>query len=186
MKRILVFAVVMMAVCLSGYGQEIKAAEPNHAAPVAQELGHDQRFRLTFVVREADEKGKVLNSREYEAMIAATPHHAEPNASIRTGARIPAPNSPGSAMYSYMDVGVNFDILSFQVLSATRVAMDIHAELSSIDSAAKNPVNPPLIRQNKWTGNEQIVLGERKVIFSSDDLTSKNKVQVELTVTRVD
>jgi hypothetical protein len=84
MKRILVFAVVMMAVCLSGYGQEIKAAEPNHAAPVAQELGHDQRFRLTFVVREADEKGKVLNSREYEAMIAATPHHAEPNASIRT------------------------------------------------------------------------------------------------------
>jgi hypothetical protein len=31
-----------------------------------------------------------------------------------------------------------------------------------------------------------MVLGERKVIFSSDDLTSKNKVQVELTVTRVD
>lgn len=186
MKRILVLTVVMMAGCLSGYGQGTKAAEPNHAAPVAQELGHDQRFRLAFVIRETDEKGKALNTREYEAMIGAIPRQGEPSASIRTGARVPVPTGAGSLQFTYLDIGVNFDINSFEVLSATRVAMNIHAELSSIDPSGKEVVDHPVIRQNKWSGNEQMVLGERKVIFSSDDLTSKNKVQVELTVTRVE
>lgn len=186
MKRMLGFAVLMMAVCLPGYGQQATAAESKPAASAAQELGKDQRFRLAFMVKEVDERGKVLNSREYDTMIGATPHHGEPNASIRTGARIPITVSSSSGEITYIDVGVNFDILSFQVLSTTRVAMDIHADLSSVDPASKGVTVPPVVHQNKWSGNEQIVLGERKIIFSSDDLTSKNKVQVELMVTRVD
>lgn len=86
----------------------------------------------------------------------------------------------------YTDVGVNFDVNTFQVLSATRVVMNIRAELSSLDPSSDQTKGQPVIRQNKWSGNEQMVLGERKVIFSSDDLTSKNKLQIELTVTRVD
>jgi hypothetical protein len=85
-----------------------------------------------------------------------------------------------------MDVGVNFDVRQFHVLSATRVEMTISAELSSFDSSSDQTKTQPGIRQNKWSGDEQMVLGERKVIFSSDDLTSKNKVQVELTVSRMD
>lgn len=184
MKRILGIAVIMMAVSLPGYGQQATAVESKPAASAAQELGKDQRFRLTFVVRETDERGKVLNSREYETMIGATPHHGEPNASIRTGARIPITVSSGQV--TYIDVGVNFDILSFQVLSPTRVAMDVHADLSSVDPASKDVAEHPIVHQNKWSGNEQIVLGERKVIFSSDDLTSKNRVQVELMAARVE
>ncbi|MEO8737748.1 MAG: hypothetical protein ABI380_14560 [Edaphobacter sp.] len=186
MKRMLRFAVVIMAVCLPGYGQQTTAAESKPANSAVQELGKDQRFRLTFVLRETDENGKVLNSREYEAMIGAIPRQGNPNVSIRNGIRMPVPTSPTNSSYTYQDVGANFDINSFTVVSSNRVALNVSAEVSNIDSAAKNPVNPPLIRQNKWTGNEQIVLGERKVIFSSDDLTSRNKMQVELTVTRVD
>ncbi len=186
MKRILGIAVVMMAVCLPVYGQQATAAESKPAASAAQELGKDQRFRLTFVIRETDEKGKALNTREYATMIGAIPQQGDPHASIRTGAKVPVPTGAGSLQFTYLDIGVNFDINSFQVLSATRVAMRVQAELSSLDAAAKEALDHPVIRQNKWSGDEQLVLGERKVIFSSDDLTSKNKVQIELTVTRVD
>lgn len=185
MRRMLKLAVVMMTVCLSGYGQQAAGSESKQATPAAQELGKDQSFRLTFIVREVDEKGKALNSREYEAVIGAIPHQGPPNVSIRNGVRVPVQISP-SSQFTYQDVGANFDINSFTVMSSNRVAMNVGANISNIDTAAKESAGPPLIRQNKWSGNEQMVLGERKVIFSSDDLTSKNKLQVELSVTRVD
>jgi len=181
MKRMtFVLAVVMMAgVSLAGYGQQSTATELSHAATVTQQAKPDQHFRLTFVVQEVDEKGKVLNSREYVVGTAFM-------ASIRAGVKVPVPTSPGSSQFTYMDVGVNFDVRQFHVLSATRVEMTISAELSSFDSSSDQTKTQPGIRQNKWSGDEQMVLGERKVIFSSDDLTSKNKVQVELTVSRMD
>ncbi|HZY73459.1 MAG TPA: hypothetical protein VFE22_10170 [Edaphobacter sp.] len=186
MKRILGFAVVMITVFLPVYGQQVTSAESKASAPVAQGLGHDQRFRLAFLVRETDEKGKVLNSREYIAMIAAIPHRGDPETTIRTGTKVPIPTGPGSSQVTYVDLGINFDVNAFQVLSASRVGMNIRADLSSGDPTSDQTKGPPVIRQNRWSGDEQMVLGERKVIFSSDDLTSKNKVQVELTVTRVD
>lgn len=185
MKRILGFAVVMMTVFLPVYGQQATSAESKPAA-AAQELGHDQRFRLAFVVRETNEKGKVLNSREYVAMSAAIPHRGNPETTIRTGTKMPIPTGPGSSQVTYVDLGINFDVNAFQVLSASRVGMNIRAELSSVDPPSDQTKGQPVIRQNKWSGNEQMVLGERQVIFSSDDLTSKNKLQIELTVTRVD
>lgn len=187
MKRILGIAVVMMAACLPGYGQQATAVESKPTVSAAQELGQNERFWLAFVVRETDEKGKALNSRAYETLICTSPQSKEPNASIRAGARVPVPTSSGGTQFTYLDVGVNFDVLRFHVLSANRVAMNIHAEVSSVDPAAKEVVDHPIIRQNKWSGeDQQAVLGERKVIFSSDDLTSKIKLQVELRVTRVE
>jgi len=187
MRRILGFAVVIMTAFLPVYGQQTTSAVSKPAAPAAQELGHDQRFRLAFLVRETDDKGKVLNSREYIAMIAAIPHRGDPETTIRTGTKVPIPiGGPGSSQVTYVDLGINFDVNAFQVLSASRVGMNIRAELSSVDPSSDQTKGQPVIRQNKWSGDEQMVLGERKVIFSSDDLTSKNKVQVELTVTRVD
>lgn len=186
MRRMLGFAVVMMAVCLPIYGQQGTSAESKSAISAEQELGKDQSFRLAFMVREMDEKGKVLNSREYVAMSAAIPHHGDPVTTIRTGTKMPIPIGPGSSQVTYVDLGINFDVNTFQVLSATRVVMNIRAELSSVDPPSDQTKGQPVIRQNKWSGNEQMVLGERQVIFSSDDLTSKNKLQIELTVTRVD
>jgi len=187
MKRMFGVAVIMMAVCLPGYGQQATAAESKTTASAAQSLGHDQQFRLAFVVRETDEKGKVLNSREYDAMVGANAHSSDSVVSIRTGARVPVSSGPGnSPQFTYMDVGVNFDVIHFVALSSNRVAMNVQAEVSSFDSTPDQGKTPPVVRQNKWHGDEQMVLGERRVIFSSDDLTSKNKVQVELMVTRVE
>ncbi|HZY63606.1 MAG TPA: hypothetical protein VFE38_13885 [Edaphobacter sp.] len=182
MKRIgfLFGSILMVAISLPTYSQQTKP-EGDHTTPAMQQSVQSGRFKLTFIVREMDEKGKLLNSREYEALVGLGPH-GDPLTSIRTGARVPVRSS--SMQYSYLDLGVNFDVQRFQVLSATRVAMNVQADLSRSDAAAQEGT-PPIIRQNKWAGNEEMTLGERKVIFSSDDLTSKNKVQVELTVTEV-
>jgi hypothetical protein len=119
-------------------------------------------------------------------MIGAIPHQGAANVSIRNGVRVPVLTSGAVSQFTYQDVGANFDINSFTVMSSNRVAMNVGANISNIDTANKGTAGPPLIRENKWMGNEQMVLGERRVIFSSDDLTSKNKLQVDLMVTRVE
>lgn len=185
MKRTrFLFVMVMITATLPGYAQQPTAAEADHAKPLVQQKGHEQHFKLTFVVREVDERGKVLNSREYTTS-ADDSNFGAPNASIRTGARVPTSTAMGN-QWQYVEVGVNFDVSRLQVLAPTKVGMVVAADLSSFDTSSDSTKNrPPEIHQNKWTGNEQMTLGQPKVIFSSDDLTSKNKVQVELTVTEV-
>jgi len=43
----------------------------------------------------------------------------------------------------------------------------------------------PVTRTNEWAGNILMPIGERKAIFSSDDLASKHTLQLDLLVTRV-
>ena len=183
MKRpAFVFVILMIAATLPGYAQKSEPAKPTPAAPLAQPGRDQQYFRLTFVVREVNENGKVVNSREY--VTNAADSLSGLNASIRTGARVPISTGVGT-QWQYIDVGVNFDVRQLHVLSQTSIGMKVDADLSSYDSSSEPTKSMPVIHQNKWSGDEQMTLGQPKVIFSSDDLTSKNKVQVELTVTKV-
>jgi hypothetical protein len=46
--------------------------------------------------------------------------------------------------------------------------------------------NDPVIRQNKWDSTVLIPIGKPTVVFSSDDLDDRGKLQVELTATRME
>jgi hypothetical protein len=43
----------------------------------------------------------------------------------------------------------------------------------------------PTIRQNRWVSTVAVPLKKPTVIFSSDDLTSKRQMQLELTATPI-
>ncbi len=47
-------------------------------------------------------------------------------------------------------------------------------------------VGEPVIRQNVWDSTVLVPIGKPTVVFSSDDLDSKGKMQVEVTATRVE
>ena len=47
------------------------------------------------------------------------------------------------------------------------------------------PGSAPMIRQNRWTSNVVVPLKKPTVIFSSDDLTTKHQMQLELTATPI-
>jgi hypothetical protein len=66
--------------------------------------------------------------------------------------------------------------------------LHVGADISSIATGSENsPSNllPPVIRQNRWSSSVIVPLGKPTTIYSSDDITSKRKVQIELTATPI-
>jgi hypothetical protein len=152
-------------------------------------------YRLSFTVSEIDEAGKTMNPRSYSTTVATG--HSE---QIRTGAKIPVAtgsySSAGNAnsslvntQFQYLDTGINFDIHDIED-SEGKLSMALTAEVSNV-TGEKNmmdvgSVREPVIRQNRWSSNVIVAIGKPTVVFSSDNIENKGKMQVELTATRID
>ena len=184
MKRLRwVLMLAVIGTAMSGLGQEAVKKEAGSSSAQAPD---ERTFTVSFVARELDENGKVVNSRRYDTMVGLRSGRGQ----IRTGAKIPVltgvpQNKSDSAPLTYLDVGVNFDVINPRIVEGNRLAMTVNAEVSSLDPATVNAENKPTIRQNRWSGDVGIPIGGHKVIFSSDDLASKRTMQVEVTVAQV-
>jgi hypothetical protein len=154
----------------------------------------DSRFlKLEFVVREVDENGKVLSTRSYSSSAHAGD---ESRHSIRTGSRVPVATgssvipggTPGAiqTQFQYMEAGVNIDFQRPEMVQ-NQLSMIVTCEISSFMSAADAQPgttavpNQPIIRQNKWDANVLIPLNKPTILFSSDDVATRHKMQLELT-----
>jgi hypothetical protein len=139
-------------------------------------------YKLDFVVKEV-EAGKVLNTRSYSATVSASADH---NCRIRTGNRVPVPTvSASPSTYTYLDVGVNIDCFHMKE-SQGELSLDIQADISSLmQETASPPSLPPIVRQNKWGSTVIVPLKKPTVVFSSDDVTGKRQMQLELTATPI-
>lgn len=131
-------------------------------------------YKLEFVVKEVD-GGKVLNARSYSALVATNPMNQV--CSIRTGSRM-----PGTPL---ADLGVDIDCGSVKEIGAD-LALHVGANITSVlqESAASSDV-PKVIRHNTWSSTVIVPLRKPTVIFSSDDVTSMHKMQLELTATPI-
>jgi hypothetical protein len=143
---------------------------------------------LTFVVKEVQD-GKVINSREYLMSIGTTESTSNSfNArSIRTVTKVPVETEPGKV--TYLDVGVSIDCRN--VLAAgNKMAMDLSAEISRPqgedgDQVKSQAHSVPLILENKWNSQVVVSLGKPTVVFSSDEVSSKRAIQLELTANEI-
>lgn len=160
----LAFALVMSAaVC---------RAQNTETAPI-------KYFRLDFVVQEVD-GSRILSSRTYSTA-ASTDPRAQPT--IRTGSKLPLGLSKGET--SYIDVGVSIDCRNL-VEQGPDLSMVVTADVSSIatpNEESPNPTSNPVIRMNKWNTAVLLPLRKPTLVFSSDDLGSKHKMQMEITAT---
>jgi hypothetical protein len=175
--------VAVIGTAVTGRGQQAPAKEAV-PTPVGAVQPQDERaFLLAFVARELDENGKVVNSRRYDTMASLSSHLGS---KVRTGAKVPVTviGKAGGNENTYIDVGVNLDVSRARMIDGNRMAMQVSAEISSVDPATKD-AEKPVIRQNLWVGDVVVPIGEHKVIFSSDDLASKRTMQIEVTVTPV-
>ncbi len=148
-----------------------------NTAPAARKF-----YKLDFVYREV-EAGKVVNSRSYSAVAMAGER-----ASIRAGSRVPVSSGGSSTQFSYFDFGVNIDC-TVNEAGGDQLSVWISADISTTanDSAASPsaPVLPPTVRQNKWTSTVVVPAKKPTLVLSSDDLTSKRQMQLEVTATPV-
>jgi hypothetical protein len=143
-------------------------------------------YKLDFVVKEV-EGAKVLNARTYSVLVSGVvvTHGREMalgSCSIRTGSKIPYSTGKES---TYLDVGVSIDCKAVKEAPGG-LTMRVDADVSSVAQESTTPTNlGPVVRQNKWESNVIVPLKKPTLIFSSDDLTSKHQMQVELTATPI-
>ncbi|MBN8733098.1 MAG: hypothetical protein J0L64_21360 [Acidobacteria bacterium] len=142
-------------------------------------------FKLDFVVKELDE-ARTVSSRTYSAMVATG--RPSRGCSIRTGTRLPIQTSPAgnpNVQVQYYDIGVNIDCNTATEMGS-QLSLVVTADVSSLPAGREaNSTLPPVVRQNRWTGNVVVPIGKATTLFSSDDLDSKRKMQLELTVNPV-
>ena len=187
MKTIATFAAILT---LSLLPAAVRAQNPGEtAAPAAQHF-----YRLHFAVAELDALGKVTNTRIYEETIAtASGGQGVGDQQIKTGSRVPiATGSYGSkpsienTQFQYIDLGVNLDVHD-AIEHGDRLGLRLKVEVSSIARQTEvSGIGEPVIRQNVWDSVVLVTIGKPAIVFSSDDLDSKGKMQVEVTATRVE
>ena len=139
-----------------------------------------QFYRLLFTVQEVDSSGKITNNRVYSTSIADD-HNPE---QIRTGTRVPIKTNDKGEI-QYLDIGVNIDCNDAHEMDG-KLALGVTAEISSLAMETGNSNTTPVVRENHWQASVLVPLGKPSVIFSSDDLQGKGKVQMELTATRIE
>lgn len=158
--------------------QDAKTQGPT--TPEARTQPADARYyRLEFVLKELGDDGRVVNSRSYHTSVSSNGK----SSSVRTGTKIPIhTNEKGDI--AYLDVGVNLDCYVTQE-TPQGVGLQITAESSSLASASVGTPTTPVLRMNKWSSMTLVPIGKPTVVFSSDNLENKGRMQVEVTATPI-
>ena len=164
---------------------ESKAKEPGPEGARTVYLAAAHVFKLRFVLKEV-EGGKTINSREYFTSVIAEGRSA--GGEIRTGSKVPIYTGTGkevsSVQVNYVDLGVNIDFKDVRT-DGQLLYMRLTGEASSVDPTTVSPMHQPVIRQNRWRSDVALVPGKPTVVFSSDDVSSKRTMQMEVTATEV-
>ncbi len=172
---------IKIALLLLLTGVAAAAAHAQTASP-SPTLKH---FKVDFVIKEADATGHVINSRSYSTILATTNNFDQ---QIRSGNRIPMKaglDEKGNTQIQYIDIGVNIDCRNVQEIDQ-KLVMSVKAEVSSIPGGSTSTSDlGPIIRQFQWNSDVLISPGSPTTIFSSDDVNSKTKIQLEVTATPV-
>ena len=195
MKKSVILLAVMTLMALPVGIRAQNAAPETARAENAKPADHFYKLNLT--VQETNEAGKVVNGRTFVATIETSPGFSQ---SIRTGDKVPIETSANQ--YSYLDLGVDFDIALVKEIGNS-ISFRLTANVSSYanpmrasnggaepsnggSQPSSDAANRPVIRQNRWDSGVLIPVGKPTVVFSADDLQGKGKMQVEVTATRID
>ncbi|HZD48599.1 MAG TPA: hypothetical protein VE178_07620 [Silvibacterium sp.] len=136
-------------------------------------------YRLEFVLKEVGDDGRVVNSRTYYTDVATGGRSSQ----VRAGTKIPVRTNDKDEI-QYLDLGVNIDCDSAHE-TPQGLGLHISAEISSIASPTSGEIASPVVRQNRWSSMTLIPLGKPTVVFSSDNLENKGRMQVEVTATPI-
>jgi len=153
------------------------------AACLGQEAVPSKFYKLDFVVKEV-EGSKVLNARSYSVTVSL-----DRSCSIRTGGQVATPIASMGTIpqFNYREVGVNIDCHHVRE-AANGLSLDVNADITSVLQEPTTPPTippPPVIRHNQWSSTVIVPLKKPTVIFSSDDLTTKHQMQLELMATPI-
>ncbi len=141
----------------------------------------DKFYRLHFAIQEVDGT-KIVNSREYDTTSVT---NSPKVCIIRTASHVNLPVSPN--MYQNYSLDVRIDASGLREIPGG-LALEVEAVINTLSQEpviGSNPEHGPVVRENSWKSTLLVPTKRATVIFSSDDLTSKHKMQLVLTATPV-
>ncbi len=152
------------------------------AAP-KQEQQLDRFYRLDFVVKDFQD-GKLLDSRNYFVYISDRNKGGRPT-SVRADSKVPI-MAPSGGSFSNYDVNVGIDC-GYRSEGKNNLSLDVSVDVTTLVPPENKSVSGPypIIRNNRWASDVLVMIRKPTVIFSSDDVSSKRKMEVELTATPV-
>lgn len=136
-----------------------------------------QVYRFDFVIQEIDGT-RVVNRREYSTLTSEGT-----NCSIRTSSQVSMSiqPSPGSTQLQTFDLGANIDASHIkETPNGLMAAISVVVTSLPLD---EQPNRFPTLRKNVWSGTVAVTVKKPTIIFASDDVTSKHKLEVVLTAT---
>jgi hypothetical protein len=139
-------------------------------------------YKLNFVIKELD-GNTVINSRNYSATTVVD----GPKCSIRNSSKVPVQYSPPSkradnipyatTQFQNVDVSIGIDVVGVREAGGG-LSMDINVSSNSIsDESIQSGL--PVTRLTAWSSTVLIPISKPTTVFSSDDLTTKHKMQLE-------
>ncbi len=162
-KQYCALAVALLALVGTCSAEEKSSSEPT------------KFYRLDFLVKEV-EGGKILNSRGYSMPVET----GVSENSIRTSSKVPVGTGSG---FMQIDIGTNIDCSKVKELQ-DGISLRLAAEVSSVPEDTGN-AGHPIIRQNIWRSSVALKLKKPTILFSSDDVSSKHQMQLEVTATPI-
>ena len=157
--------------------QESKSSESKPATSKPQPEAH--YYRLQFVLKEIGDDGRVVNSRTYYTDVVTEGRFSQ----VRAGTKIPIRTNDKNEI-QYLDLGVNIDCDSAHE-TPQGLGLRISAEISSVANPTSGGIQSPVVRQNRWSSEALLPIDKPTVVFSSDNLENKGRMQVEVTATPV-
>lgn len=149
-------------------------------APPKQDDQPPRYYRLDFSVKDIQE-GKVLDVRTY--FVYLSDRKGSRPCSVRADSKVTMPAGK-SGDYREFSLGTGIDC-GYESETRDTLGLNVQVNVNTLvpyeDKSEPNPV--PIVRSNRWNSDVLVTLRKPTTIFSSDDIASKRKVQVELTAT---
>jgi hypothetical protein len=144
-------------------------------APARTDRPHTS-FRLDYQIYEL-EGGKRVNERSYTQFV-----NEGGSGNLRVGSRVPI---PAEGKIQYMDVGLQLNSrISEKELGDVVLEADVETSSFALPEQAEAR-SAPMVRTLFQKVSTRPALGRPTLLSSVDDVNSKRRTQVEVTVTRV-
>ena len=176
MKRFLGYAVILATLLSLTYTAAVaQDNKSENRAKAPDEVGF---YKLDFVVRELED-GKTVNTRNYTLMARAGEWQQ-----LRVGTRVPI--YAQEKKLEYMDVGLSVDC---RILGAEdSAALITKAEITNFAAGEGEKVGAsggaPLIRHVQMNTSAPLSLEKSVLLSGVDELSSKHRFQLEVTVSK--
>lgn len=154
------------------------AGEPAHR-PVTKV------FKVSYSIYELED-GKKINERSYTLPVRTVGDNAPRQSTLKIGTRVPITVKENEV--TYLDVGINIecDVTEQADKFIVFTGLDINYIVSADPNAEPHAMSTPILRDIKERSTTLVSAGKPTLVTSIDDVNSKKRTQVEVTVTRIE